>query len=93
MSDSTLNMEDVEDEAKNEDLVRDYLLHQLQLNLLNTNLRDKTYAEAVEELMESKRTMQELEDDVARKFSALNEQYKQINGKFLAPLIYFSLFQ
>lgn len=38
----------------------------------------------VEELMEAKRIMQELEDDVVKKFSALNEQYEQINGKFIS---------
>uniref|UniRef100_A0A8R1XXX1 Uncharacterized protein n=1 Tax=Onchocerca volvulus TaxID=6282 RepID=A0A8R1XXX1_ONCVO len=89
MNETTLNVQDVEDEAKNENLVRDYLLHQLQLNLLHAHSQDKVHAEAVEELMETKRTMQEMEDDVVRKFSALNQQYEQINGKFLAHLMDF----
>lgn len=49
----------------------------------------------VEELMEAKRIMQELEDDVVKKFSALNKQYEQINGKFISIINYttdFSLF-
>ncbi|VDK82344.1 unnamed protein product [Litomosoides sigmodontis] len=41
---------------------------------------DKAHVEAVEELMEAKRIMQEMEDDVVKKFSALNKQYEYING-------------
>ncbi|KAL3986147.1 hypothetical protein ACH3XW_41545 [Acanthocheilonema viteae] len=72
-------VDDMEDEARNENLVRDYLLHQLQLNLLHAQWHDKTHDEAVEELMEAKRIMQEMEDDVVKKFVALNKQYEQIN--------------
>lgn len=49
--------------------------------------------------MEAKRTMQEMEDDVVKKFSALNKQYENINGKLLAHSIVrryslqFTLFQ
>ncbi|EJW82161.1 hypothetical protein WUBG_06927 [Wuchereria bancrofti] len=81
MNDTTMNMQDVDDETKNENLVRDYLLHQLQLNLLHAQWQDKPNAEAIEELMEAKRTMQEMEDDVVKKFNALNEQYELINSK------------
>lgn len=41
-----MNPEDVEDEARNENLVRDYLLHQLQLNLLHAQWQDKAHTEA-----------------------------------------------
>ncbi|VBB31277.1 unnamed protein product [Acanthocheilonema viteae] len=83
MSNTTMFVDDMEDEARNENLVRDYLLHQLQLNLLHAQWHDKTHDEAVEELMEAKRIMQEMEDDVVKKFVALNKQYEQINGKLL----------
>ncbi|KAM3716594.1 Tripeptidyl-peptidase [Dirofilaria immitis] len=80
MSDTTMNVQDIEDETRNENLVRDYLLNQLQLNLLHAQWQDKVHAEVVEELMEAKRIMQEMEDDVVKKFFVLNEQYEQING-------------
>ncbi|EFO19213.2 hypothetical protein LOAG_09281 [Loa loa] len=80
MSDTTTNAPDVEDEESNENLVRDYLLHQLQLNLLHEQWQGKPHAEAVGGLMEAKRIMQEMEDDVVKKFIALNEQYERING-------------
>uniref|UniRef100_A0A1I8EUG9 Uncharacterized protein n=2 Tax=Wuchereria bancrofti TaxID=6293 RepID=A0A1I8EUG9_WUCBA len=87
MNDTTMNMQDVDDETKNENLVRDYLLHQLQLNLLHAQWQDKPNAEAIEELMEAKRTMQEMEDDVVKKFNALNEQYELINSKLYNRII------
>ncbi|VDO44758.1 Uncharacterized protein BM_BM8588 [Brugia malayi] len=87
MNETTMNMQDVDDEAKNENLVRDYLLHQLQLNLLHAQWQDKPNAEPVEELMEAKRTMQEIEDDVVKKFTALNEQYELINSKLYNRII------
>lgn len=34
--------------------------------------------------MEAKRIMQEMEDDVVKKFSSLNKQYEYINGKFIS---------
>ncbi|CAG9538779.1 unnamed protein product [Cercopithifilaria johnstoni] len=80
MSDMMIVVDDVEDEERNENLVRDYLLYQLQLNLLHAQWDDKSHDEAVEELMEAKRTMQEMEDDVVKKFVALNKQYEHING-------------
>uniref|UniRef100_A0A915PWH2 Uncharacterized protein n=1 Tax=Setaria digitata TaxID=48799 RepID=A0A915PWH2_9BILA len=80
MNDMTMKTHDVEDVERNENLVRDYLLHQLQLNLLHSQYQDKAHSEAVEELMEAKRAMQEYEANVVRKFAALNEQYEQING-------------
>uniref|UniRef100_A0A1I7VTN1 Mediator of RNA polymerase II transcription subunit 28 n=1 Tax=Loa loa TaxID=7209 RepID=A0A1I7VTN1_LOALO len=46
MSDTTTNAPDVEDEESNENLVRDYLLHQLQLNLLHEQWQGKPHAEA-----------------------------------------------
>ncbi|VDK80395.1 unnamed protein product [Onchocerca ochengi] len=76
MNETTLNVQDVEDEAKNENLVRDYLLHQLQLNLLHAHSQDKVHAEAVEELMETKRTMQEMEDDVTKFHGSLKNVFQ-----------------
>lgn len=74
------SMIDVPDRKRDSEvLVRDYLLYQLQLNLLHGLHRDKTSDEAVENLMDAKREMQEKEAQVVRKFAALNERYALIN--------------
>ncbi|KAM3716596.1 Tripeptidyl-peptidase [Dirofilaria immitis] len=69
MSDTTMNVQDIEDETRNENLVRDYLLNQLQLNLLHAQWQDKVHAEVgiidsekVRELENHQEMLKKIED-------------------------------